>query len=157
MKIKVEKWITDEYGDTSYKIKEIHKCCDKLINSKNITINNEYCENEIYCGDNSYSVKLVREVEESIPWEHDTETRHYYGKIDFCPFCGEKIEIEISDEVIDKQEEIELLEKEREDAWNKCRKTDSKKEEYELQQKVHELDNKINSIYMNDDFTKEEV
>ena len=156
MKIKVEKWITDGYGDTSYKIKEIEKCCDKLTNSKNISINAKYCEGDNSYEDDSYSVKLVREVEESIPWEHDAETNFYYEKIDFCPFCGDKIKIEISDEVIDKQEELELLEKERENTWDKCRKTDSKKEEYELQQKVHELDNKINSIYMNDDFTKEE-
>ena len=162
MKIKVEKWITDEYDNVSYKIKEIHKCCDKLINSKNISANAEYCEDEHYTGDNtyedcSYSVKLVRKEEEGIPWEDYTETRFYYEKIGFCPFCGEKIEIEISDEVIDKQEEITQLEKEREETWDKCRKTDSKKKEQELQKRVRQLDNKINEIHMNDDFTKEEI
>lgn len=156
MKIKVEKWIIDEYNDISYKIKSIEKCCNKLTNSMNITINNEYCENENYCGDNTYSVKLVRKEEEGIPWEDYTETNYYYEKIDFCPFCGEKIEIEFIGE-IDKQEELELLRKEREDTWKKCCKTDSKKKEYDLQQQVYELDNKINTIHMNDDFTKEEV
>lgn len=51
MKIKVEKWITDEYDNISYKIKSIEKCCDKLTNSKNISINTDYCE-----GDNSYEM-----------------------------------------------------------------------------------------------------
>jgi DNA repair exonuclease SbcCD ATPase subunit len=157
MKIKIEKWITDEYDNVSYKIKEIHKCCNKLINSQNISVNAEYCEDEHYTGDNTYSVKLVRKEEEGIPWEDYTETRFYYEKIDYCPFCGEKIEIELSNEVIDKQEELKQLEKEREEVWSKCRKTDSKKKEQELQKRVRELDDKMNEIHMNDDFTKEEV
>ena len=157
MKIKVEAWITDEYENKSFKIKEIHKCCDQLINSKNININAEYCEDEHYCGDNTYSVKLIRKEEEGIPWEDYTETNFYYEKIDFCPFCGEIIEIEFISNVVDKQEELESLRKEREEIWSKCRKTDSKKKEHELQQRVHELDNEINEIHMNDDFTKEEV
>ena len=51
---------------------------------------------------------------------------------------------------------IKQLRKEREETWDKCRKTDSKKEEYELQQRVHELDNMMNEIHINDDFTKED-
>jgi DNA repair exonuclease SbcCD ATPase subunit len=157
MKIKVEKWITDEYENKSYKIKSIEKCCDKLTNSNNISINNDYCEGDNSYDDDSYSVKLVRKEEEGIPWEDYMETNYYYEKIDFCPFCGEKIEIEFMDEVVDKQEELKQLRKEREEVWSKCRKTDSKKKEQELQKRVRELDDKISEIHMNDDFTKEEV
>lgn len=157
MKINVEKWITDEYDNVSYKIKSIEKCCDKLTNSENISINAEYCEGDNSYEDDSYSVKLVRKEEESEPYENYTTTNFYYEKIDFCPFCGKPIIIEISDEVVDKQEELKQLRKEREESWDKCRKTDSKNKEHELQQKVHELDNMMNEIHINDDFTKEEV
>lgn len=155
MKIKVEKWITDEYGTVSYKIKSIEKCCNKLTNSMNISINNEYCEDDNYSEDNTYAVKLVRTEEDCDPWEDFSQTRYYYEKIDFCPFCGEQIKIEFIGEV-DKQEELKQLEKEREEVWNKCKKTDSKKKEQELQQRVYELDNKINDILTNDDFGMEE-
>lgn len=157
MKIKVEKWIVDEYDNVSYKIKSIEKCCDKLTNSKNISINAEYCEGDNSYEDDSYSVKLVRQEEESEPYENYTNTYYYYEKIQHCPFCGKQIEIEISDEVIDKQEELKQLREERQRVWDKCRKTDSKNKEKELQQQVYELDNKMNDIHINDDFTKEEV
>ena len=158
MKIKVEKWITGEYeNDISYKIKSIEKCCDKLTNSNNISINSEYCEGDNSYDDNSYSVKLVRKEEEQEPYENYTNTCYYYEKIDYCPFCGNKIEVEISDKVVDKQEDLNQLEIERQETWDKCRKTDSKTKEHEFQQQVYELDNKMNSIHTNDDFTKEEV
>lgn len=157
MKIKVEKWITDEYDNVSYKIKSIEKCCDKLTNSKNISINNKYSEGDNSYEDDSYSVKLVRKEEEGVPWEDYIETNYYYEKIDFCPFCGSPIIIEFSDEVIDKQEELKQLREERQIVWDKCCKTDSKNKEKELQQQVYELDNKMNDIHTNDDFTKEEV
>jgi hypothetical protein len=156
MKIKVEKWITDEYGDTSYKIKSIEKCCNKLTNSMNISINNEYCEDDNYSDDNTYAVKLIRKEKETDPWEDYSQTNYYYEKIGFCPFCGEKIEIEFIGEV-DKQEELKQLQQERDEIWKKCRKTDSKKKEQEFENKVHELDSKINDILTNDDFGMEEV
>jgi hypothetical protein len=146
MKIKVEKWITDEYNNSSYKIKSIEKCCDKLIKSKNISINTEYCEYDGCYEDGSYLVKLVRKEEETEPWEDFNQTNYYYENITHCPFCGEKIKIEFIGEV-NKQEELKQLEKERDEIWKKCRKTDSKKKEQEFENKVHELDNKINVIY----------
>lgn len=39
----------------SYKIKEIHRCCDKLINSKNISINAETMVKMSIIADNTYS------------------------------------------------------------------------------------------------------
>ena len=155
MKIKVEKWIVDDkYNDVSYKILSIVPCCNKLTKSKNISINNKYSEDDIYSDDNTYSVKLIRKEEEGIPWEDYSETNFYYEKIDYCPFCGEKINIEFVGE-INKTEEYNKLEKERETLWNKCRKIDSKKKYNELYKQVQALDNMLNVILINDDFEKE--
>lgn len=151
MEIKVEKWIVD--GNVSYKILSIDKCCDKLINSKNTTINNGLDEfNNYYDEDqDSYSVKIARDEYDYDGW-NDT----YYEAINYCPWCGSRIEIEVIN-VIDKTEEYLSLRKERDTLWEKCRKTDSKKQENELEQQVRELDKKSNGMYISDDFTKEEV
>lgn len=149
MKIKVEKWIVGH--EVSYKILDIEKCCDKLINSKNISINTEFDEHEdCYNEDKmNYSVKLVRS-------EYDEEVGdiYYYEKVDFCPWCGKPITIEIVNEV-DKTEEYKLLQEQRDALWKKCCKTDSKKKESQLREQVRELDNKINNMLTSDDFEKE--
>ncbi|MDF2503869.1 hypothetical protein [Clostridium sp.] len=152
MKIIVEKWFVKdnhnkELDSISYKIMNIAKCCDKIINSKNISINTEYDEHEIY-DIQEYVVKLVRDEQDC---EGYTDT--YYEKINYCPFCGSKITIEIVNEV-DKTDEYKDLEKERKELWQKLCKTDSKKKEYVLQQQVTELDKKINDILSSDDFIK---
>lgn len=152
MKIKVEKWIID--GEVSYKVLNIERCCDKLINSKNTRLNKAYDEHGCYDYDSEedYSVKLFRK-EEWTDWE-DTFSENYYEKIDYCPFCGEKIIVEIVNE-IDKTGEYKELQKQRSELWKKCCKTDSKKKEETLRQQVNELDIKINNILTSDDFIKE--
>jgi formate dehydrogenase maturation protein FdhE len=149
MKIKVGKCIVhNKFGDhESYKIINIERCCDKLINSKNISLNTKYDEYENY-DIQEYSVKLIRN-EEGYDEYRDT----FYEKINYCPFCGSKIIIEIVNEV-DKTEEYKNLEKEREALWKKCCKTDSKKKAQILNQQVRELDGKINNILDSDDFIK---
>jgi len=154
MKIKVEKWIIDD--EISYKILEIKKCCNKLTNSKSISVNSGcdyYSEFDDECGD--FTVKLVREVEEPIPWEQDAETRFYYENIKYCPFCGERITIEIVN-TIDKTEEYDKLDSELEELWQKCYDTDSKKDDKELKCKITELSNKLNNMLINDDFERED-
>jgi hypothetical protein len=153
MKIKVEKWIIDD--NTSYKILSIEQCCDKIIKSENISINNELDDFNPYYKDNTkdinYSVKLIKNE-----YGYDGRNDTYYETINYCPWCGEKIEIEIIN-TIDKTEEYKSLQQERNLLWGKCCRTDSKKKEYELQSKVTELDKKINSMLISDDFTKESV
>ena len=150
MNIKTEKWIID--GSISYKILEIEKCCDKLINSNNISINIKPDENEAYILDSpEYSVKISR-CEEY--WEDGYDyTCDYHEKISFCPFCGELIIIKIVNE-IDKTEEYKLLQEQRNMLWKKYRNTDSKKKEDELKQQVRELDMRINEMLNSDDFKK---
>jgi DNA-directed RNA polymerase beta' subunit len=146
MNIKVEKWIVDDC--ISYKIINIDKCCDKLINRKNISVNTEYDEYEAY-DKQDYSVKLIR-GESVCDGDYDYMD-YYYETIEFCPFCGEKIIIEVINE-INKTNEYKSLREQRELLWNKCKKTDSKKKYEELYKQVSELDNSINYLLMSDDF-----
>lgn len=152
MNIKVEKWIIDD--SVSYKILDIEKCCNEIINSKNISINTEYDENETYVGDNpEYSVKIVRAEERWDGEDGYSYFDNYYETIKFCPFCGQEIFIEVVNEV-DKTEEYKPLREERDVLWKKCWKTDSKKKESELRKQVNELDNRINSMLASDNFER---
>lgn len=74
-------------------------------------------------------------------WE---QTDNY--PIQFCPHCGEMIEISVVDE-IDVSDKYKKLSKLREELWKKCQKTDSKKEESELRNHVRKLDDQINDFY----------
>ena len=153
MKIKVEKWITDEYNK-SYKIISIDKCCDKLIKSKNTSINHGLDDFDPYYGEDeddiNYSVKLARDEYDYDGW-NDT----YYEKINYCPWCGSRIEVEIVN-TINKTEEYKSLQQKRNELWGKCCKTDSKKKGQDLQEQVRLLDIQINKMLISDDFTKEE-
>ena len=48
---------------------------------------------------------------------------------------------------IDVSKKYEALTKQREDLWEKCQRTDSKKEESELREQVRKLDDQINDFY----------
>lgn len=143
MKIEVSKWTFD--GNTSYKILHMEECCNKLTNSMNVSINDGYDEFSNY-DEQEYSVKLTK-----IVYDEDIGDVYRYEKINFCPFCGEPIEINIVEEV-DKTEEYKLLKNKRKVLWSKCNNTDSKKEAEELVNQVRELDKKTNGIWENDGF-----
>lgn len=142
MNIKVEKWEFD--GKRSYKILELTKCCDKITKSEVVTLRDEYENGD----DSDYSVKLIEDQEAVLSGDDDW---YSYERINFCPFCGEKIDIEIVN-TIDKTEEYLELKQDRSELWEKCRKTDSKKKESQLREQIYELDKKINEMYVNDNF-----
>lgn len=48
---------------------------------------------------------------------------------------------------IDVSEKYNELSKQRKELWEKCQKTDSKKEESELREQARKLDNQINDFY----------
>ena len=77
----------------------------------------------------------------------------YNYPIQFCPHCGEKIEIEVVEEIY-VSEEYNQLSKQRDELWKKCQKTDSKKKENELREQVRDLDNKINGFYELSEWSK---
>lgn len=132
----------------SYKYKPFTYCCDEIQNDKAIVltgedindIDGEYEDDGVsipqFCA--SYT-EIITSYEDE--WE---QTDNY--PIRFCPHCGEKIEISVVDE-IDVSGEYEELNKQREELWMKCQKTDSKKKEFELMKQVRELDKQINDFY----------
>lgn len=144
MKIQVEKWIINKANEEySYHITNLEKCCDEIINSPNITINIDYNEH--------YSVKLIQDeydYDEDGHWDNT-----YYEEIQYCPFCGGKIEIEVMKK-IDMENKYEELSKVQQDLIYKRNHTDSKKKENELQTKINLISKDLNSMLRSDDFSE---
>ena len=142
-----------KFNDThSYKYKPFTHCCDEIQNDKAIVFTGE---DLVY---NDTFGLVVRDSDDNIipqfcnsytetfnSWGDEFEQTDNYP-IQFCPHCGEKIEISVVDEigVSDKYNE---LSKQREELWKKCQRTDSKKRESELREQVKKLDNQINDFY----------
>ncbi len=82
-------------------------------------------------------------------WE---QTDNY--PIQFCPHCGEKIEISVVEE-IDVSDKYNELTKQRKELWKKYQRTDSKKEDYELTKQVRKLDYQIDDFYELDEWKGE--
>lgn len=146
MKIKLIKL---KFNDThSYKYKPFTYCCNKIQNDKAIVftgedindIGGEYKDEGIsiphFCTSHT---EVITSYEDE--WE---QTDNY--PIQFCPHCGEKIEISVVDE-IDVSDKYNELSKQREDLCKKCRRTDSKKEDSELREQVRKLDDQIDDFY----------
>jgi len=141
MFIEAERWHFD--GSCSFKIVEFKKCCDDMIKSPNTCLNHDYEYTE---EDDDYSVKLILTVN-----DYEMGDVNYFEKINYCPFCGKEINIDIIREV-DKNEEYKTLTEERNSISEKCRKTDSIKKHQELANKLQILDKEINNMWQNDDF-----
>lgn len=132
MKVELIKQLFD--NTCGYKIKKMNWCCDGLKENPIIGLYSDYD-----------LIPLVGiEEEYEIDCDGWTDYRHY--PIKFCPFCGKPIEISVVDEE-DVSEEYKVLCKERDTLWEKVMKTDSKKKEMELRNKVNNLDQKINWYY----------
>lgn len=146
MKIKLIKL---KFNDThSYKYKPFTYCCDEIQNDKAIVFTGEDI-NDIggeYEDDGVSIPQLCTSHTEVITsYEDEWEQTDNYP-IQFCPHCGEKIEISVIDE-IDVSDKYNELTKQREELWKKCQRTDSKKEEIELRNQVIKLDDQINDFY----------
>ena len=138
-----------KFNDTcAYKYKSFTLCCDEIQNDKAIVftgedindIGGEYKDEGIsiphFCTSHT---EVITSYEDE--WE---QTNNY--PIRFCPHCGEKIGISVVNEigVSDKYNE---LSKQRKELWNKCYRTDSKREESKLKEQVRDLDDQINDFY----------
>lgn len=86
-------------------------------------------------------------------WEDEWEQTDNFP-IKFCPHCGEKIEISVVDK-IDVSDKYEELTKQRDELWERCQRTDSKKKESELREQVGKLDKQIDSFYWLDEWKGE--
>ena len=146
-----------KFNDThSYKYKPFKYCCDEIQNNKAIVFTNEDI-NDIggEYKDEGISIPhfCTSHIEVITSYEDEWEQTYNYP-IQFCPHCGEKIEISVVDE-IDVSDKYDELTKQREELWKKCQKTDSKKEEHELRKQVRKLDNQINGFYELDEWKGE--
>lgn len=149
-----------KFNDTcAYKYKPFKYCCEAIQNNKNIIFTGEdLVFDEVFGLDPSdYNESTIPQfctsyTETFNSWGDEFENTDNYP-IQFCPHCGEKIEIEVVDE-IDVSEEYNQLSKQRDELWKKCQKTDSKKKENELREQVRDLDNKINGFYTLSEWSK---
>lgn len=146
-----------KFDDThSYKYKPFKYCCDEIQNDKAIVFTGEDI-NDIggeYEDDNVSIPQLCTSHTEVITsYEDEWEQTDNYP-IQFCPHCGEKIEISVVEE-IDVSDKYNGLIKQREELWKKCQITDSKKKEFELREQVGKLDKQINSFYWLDEWKGE--
>lgn len=146
-----------KFDDThSYKYKSFTYCCEAIQNDKAIVFTGEDI-NDIggeYEDDGIFIPQFCTSHTEVITcYEDEWEQTDNYP-IQFCPHCGEKIEISVVDE-IDVSDKYDELSKQREELWKKCLRTDSKKEEYELREQVRKLDDQINDFYELDEWKGE--
>ena len=142
MKIELIKYTFDN-GNIGYKCKPMRYCCDKLKDNPIIDLVDEYT-----IGDHTedlFPSVSIWQGEDYTEWGEDCHTDNYY-KINYCPFCGEPIEISVVKEM-DLSELYSKLENQRKELWNKYKRTDSIKKQTELHNCVRELDSKINWFY----------
>ena len=162
MKIQVieRKFKSHDSYSTSYKIASCEHCCEGIKKLPNINFFFESTENtdnpieDDYGYGKDLGVMLQNEVTYHDGWGYDDYgfTEYYYYKFNFCPICGEKIDIEVIDS-IDVTEEYESLYKEREEIHKKLNRTDSIKKQREYSNIRHELDMKIEAFYNTDKLT----
>ena len=147
-------------GTYAYKYLPFEYCCSAIQENKTIILTDkdfaydDSWEEEIYP-----KPQFCTTLTEERSCYEDTwdETTNY--PINYCPHCGEKIEIEVSDE-IDLSLEFSHLESARKSLSSEANETDSKRKDAELTEKVRKLDQKINWFYSlaewNGEYTNEE-
>ena len=151
------KFKSDNSYSQSYKICNCKYCCEGIKKLPNVDFYFQIAENtnNPIEDDNGYEqdlgVMLCNEVTYYDSWGYDDHgyTEEYYYKLEYCPICGEKIEVEIVN-TVDVTEEYNILIKERDAIHKKCMSTDSKKKEAEYLEKRYELDRKIEDFYHTD-------
>ena len=144
-----------KFNDThSYKYKPFKYCCDEIQNNKAIVFTNEDLSPLKYI-DEGISIPhfCTSHTEVITSYEDEWEQTDNYP-IQFCPHCGEMIEISVVDE-IDVSDKYEELTKQRDELWKRCQRTDSKKKESELRNHVKKLDDQIDDFYGLDEWKGE--
>lgn len=145
MKIKVKQII--ENGEViSNKIISVEKCCDKMMEENNFKFRKEYsCDTEETRFKICYPIRIIE-----ISYEDAFDDTYYYG-MDYCPFCCEKIEIEVA-ESEDATKIIERLHNDLMSLRKEIHRADSKSECKMLEQKIHDISSKLDGYYKTDDF-----
>lgn len=144
-----------KFNDThSYKYKPFKYCCDEIQNNKCIEFTNEDLSPLKHIDDGNFIPQFCISHTEIIRLYEDEWAQTDNYPIRFCPHCGDKIEISVIDEM-DISDQYNELTKQREELREKCWKTDSKKEESALRERVEKLDKQIYSFYLLDEWKGE--
>lgn len=148
MKIELIRYNVD--GTHSYHHKPLSYCCEKLKKNPAIHFAEDFTEYGEYTDRNEddedgYLPALcIWQNETTYDWE-DTWENEYNYPIHYCPFCGEKIEIELVDEK-DFTEKYNVVVQEVDEINKKLRNISRKKEE-DLRQQRREKDDFLNSLF----------
>ena len=141
----------------SYKICNCEYCCEGIKHLPNIDFYFKVAENtdnpieDDYGYGQDLGIMLQHSVTYHDPWDYDDYgyTEDYYYKLNYCPICGKKIEVDIVDNV-DVTTEYEVLQKERDEVNKKYMKTNSIKKQSEYLKRRQELDREIDNFYHTD-------
>lgn len=149
MKLKL---IKVKFNDTfTYKYLPFEYCCDEIQeNGVIVFADRDFAYTQDFYDDEEDATDFIPQfcttlTEERTSYEDIWEETTNYP-INFCPHCGEKIEIEVSDE-IDLSSQFSVLVEKRNSLFKASNRTDSKKREQELREQVRELDQKINWFF----------
>ena len=126
-------------GNTAYKILSREWCCEQLKENPLVVPSSDYRED----GKEDSIPALVLRREYTFHSYADEFTEISYFKINFCPFCGSPVSVEVAAEE-DVSEEFEALSEKRKEIVRELKTNDSKKREKELLKERNHLDNQIN-------------
>lgn len=157
MKIKVKKITVDE--SIAYKYFKPEFCCKTLKKNPMIVIDSQ-CPDNYLCRDcqswecqgcdsmneNEEKFGVFLHTEDEVDDWGDTWPEDYYYPIKFCPFCGEPIEVEVTettDKTAEAEKVAEVLTKLRKRLWT-C---DSKKKSAGLEKEIRNLEDIENYYY----------
>jgi hypothetical protein len=134
-------------GTFAYNYLPFEYCCNEIRENESIEFTDRNFEYTIDGSDELYPIPqfcINHNYIEGTYMDTWLETTNY--PIRYCPHCGEKIEVEVVDEVDLSSKYLEV-ENKRESLIKAANKTDSKKRDKELTEQIRELDQKINWFY----------
>ena len=146
MKIELIKLINNEFYGCKYKPWDC--CCSDFKNNKNFVLaNSDLVDEDKYMDEDGYIMPRVCISHKETWTEFDEEFERYENfPIEFCPHCGEKIEIEIVDE-IDISDKMNNIKKSIYELQDKLYSTCDKKEKLKIREQMKEIDNQIEDLY----------
>ena len=136
----------DGWDNYSYKYIPFEYCCDKLKNAEYIVFSDDYdyLDPNDCCDEYDYTIpRFSITIDEPVAWEDYTEPAYY--KINYCPFCGQKININVVREE-DRTGQYAVMKYLREVKNELSLKTDSKSEYDKLFSEMREIDQEINEF-----------
>lgn len=152
MKISViqREFTANGYVNKSYKICDCKYCCEGMMHLPNVDFFHMMAENtNSDKEDTGVMIENTKTYHEPYDYDGYGYTESYYYKIDYCPTCGEKIKVEIVDNV-DVTKFYNELAEERDKIHQAYNNSDSIIERLEYVKRIQKIDNAINNFYVTD-------